>query len=70
MQPVGASFSTPGAKKRAILRGNLSCHVAHFHGYFTKRITHHYQSFFLVFINNVLLQVCVQCEDKMWLRNG
>ncbi len=59
MQHVGATFSTPGGKKHPILCGNLSCHTAHFRGYFTGRILHCYQSFFLHFVNNVLLQVFV-----------
>ncbi len=36
MQHVGTKFSTSGARKHAISRGRWSCHVAHFHGYFTR----------------------------------
>ncbi len=37
MQPVGASFHTPGAKKRGISCGKLICHIGHFRGSFTKK---------------------------------
>ena len=65
MQPVGASFYTPGAGKRPISRGKQICHVGLFRGDFRKMLCDHFSVFQQIGILWILGHICAKYEMEI-----